>query len=161
MRLQGQNSRKKGECMERSALRTTIISTVLDRISSEDSRREEALAGVLNLTVPEVDKEIAQDLAALIPALPLSLYEKWAGMFADRLLETVPVEQVEDLCKPGNENRATLILVYLMFMESERMEKQVPEDLKKLVAGLPDPDGAALQLSTWLRHKMTGGAKVN
>ena len=74
------------------------------------------------------DAETAR-IAALVPELPVSLYEKWVGMFADRLLETVPVEQVEELCRNTEESNAALLLLYSMFMESGRMEKVVTEDI--------------------------------
>ena len=141
------------------AMRAFITARILSGVAGARARRDEALRAVLGVAAPGVDDATMEELVAKTPELPASLYEKWAGMFADRLLETVPLEQVEDLCKPDNGSRATLVLVYLMFMESERMEKQIPKDLEDLVSKLPDPDGAALRLSAWLRQKMTGGAK--
>lgn len=145
--------------MSKENLRHTIMRGILDRLSPQGERREEALAEVFNLTVPGMEKAAAANLAALVPVLPDSLYERWAGMFADRLLETVPFEQIRDLCKPDEESRGTLALVYLMFMESERMEKQVTEDLKTLAVEQGDPGGAALAVSAWLRRRMTGQAR--
>ena len=67
-------------------------------------------------------------------------------MFMDRLLETVPPVQIEELCLGTPESDASLLLVYVMFMESARMEKVVADDLGAL--GKTDiPEAAA----AWLR----------
>jgi hypothetical protein len=51
-------------------------------------------------------------------------------MFAERLLETAPQSQLAVLCDGGAENGGALALAFVMFLESERMEKQMAEDLK-------------------------------
>jgi hypothetical protein len=45
-------------------------------------------------------------------------------------METVPRNQLEFLCDGNEENSATLLLIYIMFLESERMEQQIEDDLK-------------------------------
>ena len=111
-----------------------IVAHLLQRFSTDKAHREDALREVLALTELGKDEKATASLAAAIPALPASLYEKWAGMFADRLLETASSEQTEELCSPTDDNRATLTLLFSMFMESERMEKQKVEDLQALAA---------------------------
>lgn len=107
-----------------------IISCITQRFSTKQAHREEALREILALTSPDKSDEALAHLAASIPALPAELYAKWAALFADRILETVPGDQVRELCKPTDDNRATITLLFAMFMESERMEKQIAEDLK-------------------------------
>ena len=109
-----------------------IVAHLLRRFSTDTTHREEALREVLALTELGKDEKATARLAGAIPALPASLYEKWAGMFADRLLETATSEQIEELCRSTDDNRATLTLLFSMFMESERMEKQKAEDLQAL-----------------------------
>ena len=111
-----------------------IVAHVVNSFSTDKGQREEALREVLALTELGKNEKAAADLAAAIPALPPALYEKWAGMFAERMLETVAMEQIEELCRPTDNNRATLSLLFSMFMESERMEKQKLADLQAHVA---------------------------
>ena len=109
-----------------------IVTHLLQRFSTDKAHREEALREILALTELGKDEKATASLAAAIPALPASLYEKWAGMFADRLLETASSEQIEELCQPTDDNKATLTLLFSMFMESDRMEKQKVADLQAL-----------------------------
>ncbi|MDL2291389.1 hypothetical protein LJC09_04730 [Desulfovibrio sp. OttesenSCG-928-F20] len=118
--------------MDEQALRTFIIARVLSRISPIGERRNTALRDVLGLTAPHLDKETLESVAPLVPELPQALYEKWAGAFADKLLESVPLEQLRTLCDNTEDNNAALLLTYSMFMESERMEQTVAEDIKAL-----------------------------
>ncbi|MDR2893442.1 MAG: hypothetical protein LBV80_10235 [Deltaproteobacteria bacterium] len=112
-----------------NAKRDHIIAVVLGRLDADAARRGEALYDFLALSQPNMDEAALKSTAAQIPALPVELYRKWAGMFADRLLETIPGDQLTELCSGSEDNNATLALVYLTFMESARMEKQVAEDL--------------------------------
>jgi hypothetical protein len=68
----------------------------------------------------------------MVPPLMPALYRRWIGMFVERLLETTPQEQLAVLCDGSRENDAALALVFVMFLESERMEKQMSEDLQAL-----------------------------
>ena len=145
--------------MTEKILREFITGNILGRLSAAGAQREEALRDVLGLTVPNLDDTAAAGIAGMIPELPVLLYEKWAGLFVDRLLETVPQAQIADLCRGTDESNATLALVYVMFMESERMEKLVAEDLRAI--GVPsganetsDNDTAAL-VGAWLKRRMT------
>ena len=109
--------------------RAHIEKAVLANISTSPERRREALAEFFRVTRPDLGERAAVELAAGVPPLVPELHAKWAAMFAARLVETVPAEQVADLCDGSPQNGASLTLAYLMFLESERMEKQTAEDL--------------------------------
>lgn len=113
-------------------IRERIHATVMARLDSDPERRSEALADFLALSLPDMDESSARSLAGLVPELSRGLYAKWIDIFADRLLATIPQNQLEDLCDGTEENNAAMCLTYLMFMESSRMEKQVAEDLAAL-----------------------------
>ena len=132
--------------MSEAQQRQFIAERILSRIAGKGERRDEALRAVIDLAIPNLeDKDIA-GIAAAIPELPLSLYRKWVDMFVDRLLETVCPQQIEELCRGTPESDASLLLVYVMFMESARMERVVAQDLKALdEKNVPDAAG------TWLR----------
>lgn len=148
----------KAEVMTEAEMRSFIAGCILSRLAAAGERRDEALRDVIGITVPDLDDSERARAAALVPELPAALYEKWVRMFADRLLETVPHDQVADLCQGTDESNATLQAVYAMFMESERMEKTVAEDLKELNASFADsPDGAAdpaALVAAWLKARM-------
>ncbi len=118
--------------------RARIRSIVMSRVSTTPQRRREALREFLGVTRPDLDGEAAMALAESIPPLVPELHEKWADMFAARLLETVPTDQVALLCDGSPENAASLTLAYLMFLESERMEKQVAVDIEAYRAEHPE-----------------------
>ncbi|MCL1939961.1 MAG: hypothetical protein FWG04_04805 [Desulfovibrionaceae bacterium] len=109
-----------------------ITARIMSRLSLPGERRSEALREVLKLTHAHLDTQRLESMIALAPEIPLPLYAKWVGLFADRLLETVQREQLQDLCANSEESNATLLLLYSMFMESERMECLAREDLKTL-----------------------------
>lgn len=121
--------------MTEKDIRARIVHAILSCISGEGERRSQALREVLGIAVPRLDEASLAGIAAKVPELPLPLYQKWVGLFADRLLETAPREQLEDLCRDTPESAATLQLVYSMFMESERMEKMIAADLRALAGG--------------------------
>ncbi|WP_027367082.1 hypothetical protein [Desulfocurvibacter africanus] len=135
-------------------LRKHIIEVILEHVSRDEARRREALSEFFGVTLPAVDDAQTQRLAELVPPLLPVLYEKWANMFADRLFETVPEEQIEDLCRSGEKNRATLLLVYIMFMESERMEKQVAQDLRAHGLQLA-PEAGQDAVASYLRARLS------
>ncbi len=120
---------KKPDPASPESFRNRIRAAVLARISTTPERRHEALRELFHVTRPDMDDDAARALAESIPPLVPELHEKWAAMFAARLVETVPENQVALLCDGSPENGAALTLAYLMFLESERMEKQTAEDL--------------------------------
>lgn len=109
-----------------------ITPIILQRLDSDQPRRGEALRDFLALNLPELDEAAVASIASLAPRLPDSLYRKWIGLFVERLLETVEPAQIRDLCSGGEPNAAALGMLYMLFMESERMEKQIPVDLANL-----------------------------
>ena len=115
--------------------RAHITSLLLTRASQDEAKRREALRDYLDVTQATTDKATSETLAGLIPALMPALYAKWIGLFADRLLETVPLAQIELVCDGSAANAAALTLAYVMFLESARMERQIDEDLAALGAG--------------------------
>jgi len=113
-----------------------ITARVMSRLSPPGERRSEALREVLTVTLPDLDRQRLEAMTAMAPEIPLSLYAKWAGFFADRLLETVDLEELRNLCANSEKSNATLLLLYAMFMESERMERLTADDLRTL-SGVP------------------------
>lgn len=106
---------------------TTVLLNALERSTAT---RTEALRDFFTLNAISRDSQEGEALAALTPALLPSLYKKWIALFSTRLLETIPADQLSELCNGTPENNAALTLTYLMFLESERMEKQIEKDLK-------------------------------
>lgn len=133
--------------MEEAQQRQFIAERILSRIAGKGERRDEALRAVIDLAIPNLDDKAIAGIAAAIPELPLPLYRKWVDMFVDRLLETVCPQQIEELCRGTPESDASLLLVYVMFMESARMERVVARDLKALdEKSVPDAADAWLRL---------------
>ncbi|SKA68228.1 hypothetical protein [Desulfobaculum bizertense] len=141
--------------MDMQEMRKHITETVRERVSRNDADRKEALAEFFGVTMTGADERAADKLSEIIPPLLPQLYDKWIGMFVERLFETVPVKQLEMLCDGTDDNNATLILIYLMFLESERMEKQIDEDLRSY--GLAHSGDADLGdvAASYIRAKMT------
>jgi hypothetical protein len=110
-------------------LRAHLLGAIMRQVSRDQERRSEALRDFIVLSVPDMDAATASRLAELVPPLMPALYERWARLFLERLFETVPRPQIEDLCGGTPENDATALLVFVMFLESERMEKQMAADL--------------------------------
>lgn len=114
-----------------AALRASLLNMLRRRVQAQDEgRRREALVEYLAVTGTAPDTGQAAALAGLVPPVLPELYEKWIGLFLDRLFETVPQEQVAVLAEDTPDNEAAVVLAYLMFLESERMEKQVQQDLE-------------------------------
>ncbi len=141
------------------ALRRRVVERILARFAPDGETRREALRDVLMLGIPNLNEESAAEMARFVPELPAELYEKWAGLFADRLLETADERTIGDLCAGDADNEAALALVFAMFMESERMEKIVAEDLKNLPGAAPGGEDKAALLGLWLRGRSTGSTQ--
>jgi len=116
--------------MNRKQIRAHIFATIITKVEEQDeSRRLEALNEFLAVT--GTAGNAAEQVASLIPPIMHELYEKWITMFIDRLLETVDVKNIELLCDGSDDNNGALVLAYVMFLESARMEKQIDEDLRE------------------------------
>ena len=140
--------------MTQAQMRAHIFLVILDKFSNSEDRRREALSEYFLVTMPNVSQEAADRLAGLIPDLMPELYSKWIGEFAERLFETVPDEQLQHLCDGTVENNAALGLVFLMFMESERMEKQVEDDLRSYALRHSGSDDMGDLVAAYLRGKV-------
>ncbi|MFP4317179.1 MAG: hypothetical protein ACLFQR_13235 [Desulfovibrionales bacterium] len=110
-------------------IRSILFDRVMEQVSSSHERRAEALREFFSVSMPALSETEAERIAEMVPPLLPELYAKWITMFLDRLLETVPREQLEELCEDTRKNQATIGLVFIMFMESARMEEQIPKDL--------------------------------
>jgi hypothetical protein len=135
-------------------IREHVTSLVLEQVRQTEERRREALREYFAVTFPNVGEQEAARIAEYVPPLLPALYRKWADLFVDRLLETIPREQLDELCNDTLQNRATLLLVYIMFMESARMEQQVAEDLKAYGMEMTGSMDMGDMVMSYLREKM-------
>lgn len=110
-------------------MREHLYTVIMDKVSTEADSRKEALSDFFAVTGTVVDAR-ADKVAELVPPVLPNLYDKWVNMFLDRLFETMPAENIELIADGTEENNAAAVLAYIMFLESERMEKQIAEDLK-------------------------------
>ena len=138
-----------------AAMREHVRTVVLDRLGQESERRAEALTEFFSVTMGEADPRAVDRLAEMVPPILPELYEKWVEMFLDRFFETVPTEQMELLCDGTGDNNAAIILVYLMFLESERMEAQIDTDLREYGLQMTGSDDSGDLAATYIRAKMT------
>lgn len=116
--------------MTSQEIRKHIFTIIISKVEEQDeTKRTEALSEFMAVT--GTSGNVGDQVAELIPPLMHDLYEKWITMFIDRLLETVDSQNIELLCDGTADNNAALVLAYIMFLESARMEKQIDEDLKQ------------------------------
>ncbi len=137
--------------MDILAIRDHLIATVMRRIDDSIDSRAEALREFMDVTLPNIEKDASAEISQYIPTLPDTIYKNWAEMFADRMLQTVKTDQLADMCDNTEESNATIALVYLMFMESERMEQQIANDLSELGVTAGNTDEVGNFLGDYLR----------
>ncbi len=137
--------------MEEAKIKEYIRKIIMNKCLGDEEARQDALAEFIAMTMPNIDEGAVKNIKSMIPPIA-DLYEKWANMFIERLLETVPRNQVEELCSGTTENDSALVLVYIMFMESERMEKQVAEDISEFAPNQNDEAGNIA--SEYIRSKL-------
>jgi len=138
--------------MEPTTIRTHIFSVIMQKIEAQDeAKRREALAEFMSVT--GTAGNAGDRVAELIPPIMGELYEKWVTMFVDRLMETVDAKNIGLLCDGTDENNAALVLAYIMFLESARMEKQIDEDLRAQGLRAPGDDMGDLA-ANYLRAQM-------
>lgn len=111
-------------------VRARVHLAVMRHVSAREERREEALRDYCGILMPDLDRNTVQKLAAMIPAVMPELYRRWADMFVESLMQTASPEHLAALCENTPEAQATVALVFVMFLESERMERQVARDLE-------------------------------
>lgn len=138
--------------MEESKIREYIQKILMKKCTENEEARQDALGEFIAMTMPNIDEGAVKNIKSMIPPIT-DLYEKWVGMFIDRLLETVPRNQIEELCSGTDENDSALVLIYIMFMESERMEKQIAEDISAYAPTQNDEAGNIA--SQYIRSKLT------
>ncbi|CCO23548.1 hypothetical protein [Maridesulfovibrio hydrothermalis] len=138
--------------MKEAKIRTYIHKIIMNKCLGDEDARQDALGEFIALTMPNIDEGTVKNIKSMIPPIA-DLYEKWATMFIDRLLETVPRNQIEELCSGTAENDSALVLIYIMFMESERMEKQVEEDISSFAPTQNDEAGNLA--SSFIRSKLS------
>lgn len=141
---------------ETNTLREHLYGVIMERVDRDAARRKEALTEYL-LVTGQAAEGAAEQVAELVPPVLPDLYAKWVNMFLDRLFETVPMNQIELIADGSEENNAAALMAYLMFLESERMEKQVAEDLAAygMQAGNSNTTGAGEISAEFIRSRMT------
>lgn len=140
--------------MSEQSMREHVRTVVLERLDQQGDRRKEALTEFFGVTMSGADSAATDRLAELVPPLLPKLYEKWVGMFVDRFFETVPADQVEHLCDGTEANNAAILLVYLMFLESERMEEQIDQDLREYGLTMTGSGDTGDLAADYIRAKM-------
>uniref|UniRef100_A0A7C4AA88 Uncharacterized protein n=1 Tax=Fundidesulfovibrio putealis TaxID=270496 RepID=A0A7C4AA88_9BACT len=106
-----------------------IHKLLYQRILDSMESRQETIRELLAATRPDLSPQAAACVAESVPAMLPDLHRKWIGMFVEKLLATADMRQVATLCDGSEENSAALALAYVMFLESERMEAQIAQDL--------------------------------
>jgi hypothetical protein len=117
-----------------AVMRLHIHKVLYQRTLESQEGRQEAIRELLGAVRPDMSSQAAACVAEAVPPLLPQLHRKWIGLFVDRLFETASLKQVEVLCDGTEENNAALALAYVMFLESERMEKMIAEDLESVEA---------------------------
>lgn len=140
--------------MDPIQIRKHIFSIIINKVEEQDeAKRLEALNEFMSVT--GTAGNAPEQVASLIPPIMHDLYEKWITMFIDRLLETVPPENIELLCDGGDDNNAALVLAYIMFLESARMEEQIDKDLKEHGLNVSGNDELGDLAANYIRAQMT------
>lgn len=127
--------------MENQAIQEAILRAVLTTTQDSPQRRQEALREFFGVTLPGLSETEVNMLATRIPALVPGLQTTWATAYAETLLNTLPRNQLVYLCDGSEENNAALRLAYVIFLESERMEKQMKHDLAEMAQQIQDECG--------------------
>ncbi len=142
--------------MSEQIYREHIRSTILAKVEEQDeTRRKEALVEFMSVTGTAPSEELTDKVAEMIPPIMHELYEKWIAMFIDRLMETAPTDAVGLLCDGTEENNAALLLAYIMFLESARMEEQVQKDLNEYGVNMTGSDELGDLASSYIRARLT------
>lgn len=139
--------------MNPKQIREHIFSVIINKVEEQDaSKRMEALSEFMAVT--GTAGNASEKVAELIPPIMHDLYEKWITMFIDRLLETVPAQNIELLCDGTDDNNAALVLAYIMFLESARMEEQIEKDLKEHGLAASDNNDLGDLAADYIRTQM-------
>lgn len=135
-------------------IRARAHRAVMRRLTADSAVRAQALREYVALSMPNVAEAETLRLVGLVPPLLDTLYARWTDMFVDRLLQTVPREALEALCSGSAKDEAALALAFVMFLESERMERQVDQDLEHYGAERSGNRDAGAVAAAFLRAKL-------
>jgi hypothetical protein len=145
--------------MTEEQIRKHIYTVVMNKVQEQDeSRRKEALQEFMTVTATATGDVTAEKVAEMVPPLMENLYDKWIGMFIDRLLETAPRDALQLLCDGTQDNDAALLLAYIMFLESERMEEQTDKDLREYGREMSGTDEMGDIAADYIRSRMAAMA---
>ena len=134
-------------------IREHIRSVIKEHMDRNEDRRDEALREFFSVTMPGMDETSVDKVAAMVPVVEPGLYDKWIDMFLESIFKTVPMEQLELLSDGSEDNNAALVLVYIMFLESERMEKQIDEDLRAYALEHSQDEDMGAAVAAYIRAK--------
>ncbi|WP_147820922.1 hypothetical protein [Salidesulfovibrio onnuriiensis] len=141
--------------MSEQIYREHIRSTILAKVEEQDeARRKEALVEFMSVTGTAPSEELTDKVAEMIPPIMHELYEKWIALFIDRLFETAPHDAICLLCDGTEQNSAALLLAYIMFLESARMEKQIQQDLNQYGMHMTGSDEMGDLASSYIRARL-------
>lgn len=139
--------------MDPKQIRDHIYCIIINKVEEQDeAKRQEALNEFMAVT--GTGGNASEKVASLIPPIMHDLYDKWITMFIDRLLETVPAQNIELLCDGSDNNKGALVLAYIMFLESERMEKQIDKDLREHGLAASGQDDLGDLAANYIRAQM-------
>ena len=141
-------------------VREHLYSVIIEKVTLEADRRKEALADFFAVT-GAVDGSRGDKVAELVPPILPKLYDKWIGMFLDRLFETVPLQNIELIADGSEESNASAVLAYIMFLESERMEQQIATDLKEYGMDQTGNDDMGDLAAQYIRSSLSQVAKAS
>lgn len=134
-------------------IREHIFQVIINKVEEQDeAKRQEALAEFMAVT--GTAGNASDKVSELIPPIMHDLYVKWITLFIDRLLETVDAKNIELLCDGSDDNNAALVLAYIMFLESARMEKQIDEDLREHGMKVSGEDDLGDLAANYIRAQM-------
>ena len=140
--------------MNRKQIREHIFAIIISKVEEQDAaKRQEALVEFMSVT--GTAGNASDKIAELIPPIMHDLYEKWIVMFIDKLMETVDSQNIELLCDGLPDNNAALVLAYVMFLESARMEEQIDKDLTEHGLKACESNNLGDLAANYIRSQMT------
>lgn len=140
--------------MSKEHYREHILGVLRERVTQTEEKRKEALEEYLAVTMAAESVASGERLADMIPPVMTDLYEKWMNMFADKLFESQQENVLALICDNSEENNAALVLAYIMFLESARMEEQIDKDLKTYALEHSDDEDLGNTAASYIRARM-------
>lgn len=140
--------------MSKEQYRDHILAVLRERVTQSEDKRKEALEEYLAVTMAAESVSTGERLADMIPPVMTDLYEKWMNMFVDKLFESQEENVLQLICDGSEENNAALVLAYIMFLESARMEEQIDKDLKQYALEHSDDEDLGDTAASYIRARM-------